>query len=166
MRVCFAQVERPVRDRTVCRGPVKPRCADPAPARRLVWQPSGMSEPPVKTVSLELTEDERRMLVYGLRDWGGPAHGTDSLAVAVGFASLDHLQEDGGRIADAIAAGRALPVRDWTRAMVATEIVFVSDVLGTGSEWTVINGGTDAYWIDVLRSLQRKVPQGRRFLGR
>jgi hypothetical protein len=105
------------------------------------------------------------MLVYGLNDWGGPAHGTDSLAVAMGFASLDDLQDDGGRIADAIAAGQALPVRDWTRAMVATEIVFVSDVLGTGIEWTVINGGTDAYWIDVLRSLQRKVPHGRRFLG-
>lgn len=130
-----------------------------------MWQPSDMSEPPVKTVSLQLTEDERRMLVYGLKDWGGPAHGTDSLAIAMGFSNLDDLQEDGDRIADAIAAGQALPVRDWTRAMVATEIVFASEVLGTGSEWTVINAGTDAYWIDVLRSLQRKVPQGRRFLG-
>lgn len=130
----------------------------------MMWQPSDMSEH-VKAVSLQLTDDERRMLAYGLKDWGGPAHGTDSLAVAMGFSSLDDLEEDGERIAAAILSGQALPVRDWTRAMVATEIAFASDVLGTGSEWTVINARTDAYWIDVLRSLQRKVPQARRFLG-
>lgn len=83
----------------------------------------------------------------------------------MGSASLADLQVAGDRIAGAMAAGEALPVRDWTRAMVATEIVFASEVLGTGSEWTVINGGTDAYWVGVLRSLQRKVPQGRRFPG-
>lgn len=141
------------------------RVADADLRDEVVWQPSVMPEPSVKTVSLQLTDDERKMLVYGLKDWGGPAHGTDSLAIAMGFAGLDDLQVDGERIADAIAAGQALPVRDWTRAMVATEIVYASEVLGTGSEWTVINAGTDAYWIDVLRSLQRKVPQGRRFLG-
>lgn len=121
--------------------------------------------PPVKTVNLQLTDDERRMLGYGLKDWAGPAHGTDSLAVAMGFASLEDLQEDGDRIADAIADVQPLPVRDWTRAMAATEIVFASDVLGTGSEWTVLQAGTNSYWIGVLRSLQRKVPRGRRFLG-
>ena len=119
----------------------------------------------IKTVTLGLTDDERAMLVYGVRDWDGPAHGTDSLAVAMGFASLDDLQLDGARIADAIASGGALPVRDWTRALVATEVAFASELLGTGSEWTVINAGTDGYWVEVLRSLQRKVPQGRRFLG-
>ena len=119
----------------------------------------------VKTVTLELTEDERGMLVYGLRDWDGPAHGTHSLSVAMGFAGLSDLQEDGARIADAIASGQALPVRDWTRAMVATEFAFASELLGTGSEWTVINARSDGYWVEVLRSLQRKVPQARRFLG-
>lgn len=49
--------------------------------------------------------------------------------------------------------------------MVATEAASVSDVLGTGREWTVINARSDAYRIGVLPSLQRKVPQARRFLG-
>jgi hypothetical protein len=35
----------------------------------------------------------------------GPAHKTNCLAMAMGFASLDYLQEVGDRIADAIAAG-------------------------------------------------------------
>src|SRR4051795_2823092 len=98
--------------------------------------------PGEKTVQVELTDDERTMLVYGLKDWGGPAHGTEALAVAMGFEGLENLCEDGDRIAVAIGAGEALTVRDWTRALVATEFVFASDVLGTGSEWTVIQAGT------------------------
>jgi hypothetical protein len=72
------------------------------------------------------------MLVYGLMDWGGPAYGTNSLAVAMGFSDLEDLQEDGDRIARAIAAGRPLSVRDWTRALVAAEFALASEVLGTG----------------------------------
>lgn len=129
-----------------------------------MWDPAFMSEY-VKTVTVELTDDERGMLVSGLRDWDGPAHGTDSLAVAMGFHSLEDLQAGGARIADAIASGQAISVRDWTRAMVATEFAFASELLGTGDEWTVINARSDAYWVAVLRRLQSKVPQARRFLG-
>lgn len=118
-----------------------------------------------KLVSVDLNEDERTMLVYGLRDWGGPAHGTDSLAVAMGFSDLEDLQEDGERIARAIAAGHPLPVRDWTRALVGAEFTFASEVLGTGGEWTTIQGGSDERWINVLRRLQHRIPHARRFLG-
>jgi hypothetical protein len=34
------------------------------------------------------------MLVYGLMDWAGPAQGTNSLAVAMGFSDLEDLQDD------------------------------------------------------------------------
>jgi hypothetical protein len=118
-----------------------------------------------KTVSVDLNEDERTMLVYGLMDWAGPAHGTDSLAVAMGFSNLEDLQEDGERIARAIGAVRPLPVRDWTRALVGAEFAFASEVLGTGGEWTTIQGGSDEHWIKVLRRLQHRVPKARRFLG-
>jgi hypothetical protein len=121
--------------------------------------------PQVKTVTFDLSDDERTMLIDGLIGWEGPGHGTDSLAVAMGFADLDDLATEGERIARAIGTGDALPVRDWTRALVAAEFAFASDLLGTGSEWTVINGGTDAEWIDVLRRLQRRLPRARRFLG-
>lgn len=118
----------------------------------------------IKTKSVALTDDERTMLVYGLKDWGGPAHGTDALALAMGFSGLHDLQEGAERIADAIASGHPLPVRDWTRALVATEFAFASEVLGTGGEWTTILGGRDEDWIGVLRRLQGKVPKARRFL--
>ena len=114
---------------------------------------------------LDLTEDERTLLYYGLIDWFGPAHGTDSLAVAIGFADLEDLSDQGGRIAEAIYEGEAVSRRDWSRAMFAAEVCFASDVLGTGSEFTVIHAGTDAHWIDVLRRLQRKVRAAREFLG-
>lgn len=123
----------------------------------------GPSEP--KQISLDLTEDERRMLVWGLTDWGGPARCTESLAVAMGFEDLDDLEREADRIAEAIQAGEALTKRDWTRALFSTEVIFASDVIGTGSEWKSLIGGTDEHWLGVLRSLQRKLPKLRRFLG-
>ncbi len=38
---------------------------------------------PDDVVSVELTEDERNLLVDGLGMWGGPARGTDELAIAM-----------------------------------------------------------------------------------
>ncbi|WP_104106170.1 hypothetical protein [Nocardioides sp. 616] len=124
----------------------------------------GPSEP--KLVSIDLTADERGMLGACLIDWGGPAHGTDSLAVALGFAGMDDLWREAERIEAAIAAGEPLTKQDWTRALVSAEIIFASDVFGTGSSWTMMNGDTDEHGIRVLRSLQRKLPAVRRFLGR
>jgi hypothetical protein len=119
-----------------------------------------------EVVSLELSEDERRMLFYGLIDWGGPASDCpEPLAVALGFENTDDLAIDGRRIADDIYDSRAVSDRDWTRALFAAEIIFASDLLGTGSEWTTIHGGDDAYWLEVLRGLQQKIPGSRRHLG-
>jgi hypothetical protein len=41
--------------------------------------------------------------------------------------------------------------------LVATEIVFASDVFGAGVEWSTVTGSTDAETIAVLRQLQRKL---------
>jgi hypothetical protein len=51
--------------------------------------PAGVCEPPVPPamVSVDLDLEERDMLVRGLDDWGGPANGSDALAVAMGFES-------------------------------------------------------------------------------
>ncbi len=48
-------------------------------------------------VAVDLTDDERYMLVTGLNDWGGPAHGTESLAVAMGFTGLHDLHRETSR---------------------------------------------------------------------
>ena len=115
-------------------------------------------------VGLDLTDEERRMLFYGLIDWGGPARCTEVLAIALGFDGLEDLDREGQRIAHDIYDGRPVSLRDWTRALFSAEIVFASDVIGTGAEWGVIQGGDDAHWLGVLRTLQRKVPASRGYL--
>jgi len=115
-------------------------------------------------VDLDLTDEERRMLFYGLIDWSGPARCTEALAIALGFDGLEDLDREGQRIAQEIYDGRPVSLRDWTRALFSAEIVFASDVMGTGTEWGVIQGGDDARWLGVLRALQLKVPASRRYL--
>jgi hypothetical protein len=105
----------------------------------------------------ELTQDERDLLRTGLHEWGGAAHLTDALAVAMGFRSTADFFTESKRL-DALLAGEApLSSRDWRRALLATEIVFVSDVVGSGVEWTTTAGLDDDETLRLLRSLQRKL---------
>lgn len=130
----------------------------------VMWDVLEVSDESAK-VTLRLTDEERGMLVSGLNEWGGPANGTQSLAVAMGFSSLEDLDAgDGQRIVEDISSGRALSVRDWTRALVATEIAFSSAVFGAADEWGPLHDGSDTYWMGVLRDLQHKVPYDSRFL--
>ncbi|VVJ24921.1 Uncharacterised protein [Amycolatopsis camponoti] len=46
---------------------------------------------------------------------------------------------------------------DWARMLIATEIVFVSDLAGTGFEWPTTTGFDDGATIGVLRGVQRKL---------
>lgn len=120
---------------------------------------------PDSPVVVSLSDDERHMLTYGLKDWNGPTEPTESMAVALGFSGVEDLCSEGDRIAEAISAGEPLTERDWSRALLSTEVVFASIVVGAASEWGTIHSGTDAHWIGVLRSIQRKVPASRRFVG-
>jgi hypothetical protein len=135
----------------------------PAPTQPEPYAPGAGDDS--ELVRLDLTDDERTLLLYGLIDWFGPGDGTESLAVAIGFTDLEDLSDQGERIAEAIYEGEAVSRRDWSRAMFAAEVCFASEVLGTGSEFTVIHAGTDAHWIGVLRALQRKIRASREFLG-
>lgn len=115
---------------------------------------------PSVPVQFRLSGEERRVLRAGLIEWGGPANCTDELAVAMGFQSLPDLFTEGGRIGDAIIEGRPLSRTDWTRALLATEIVFVSNVMGSGWDWPITTGFDDESTINILRSLQRKIVTG------
>jgi len=108
-------------------------------------------------VDLELTKDERAILACGLIEWGGPASGTDEIARLIGFRDLSSLYEDGSRIADSIRGGHALSADDWRRALLATELVFASDLIGSGIDWEVTTGFGDERTIRLLRNAQRKL---------
>lgn len=115
-------------------------------------------------VHVDLTSDEVVLLAGALVDWGGPAHPTEALARALGFAGLRDLGTEGNRIAQDIRHGRPLTPLDWTRALLSAEICFGSDLLGTGSEWDCIHGGNDEDWLRTLRGLARKLPASRAHL--
>lgn len=108
-------------------------------------------------VAIELADEEREVLRCGLAEWGGPAHCTEALAVAMGFQSVADVHEDGRRLRAALIAGDPLSAGDWRRIVVATEIVFASDVFGSGMDWSITTGFSDEETIVILRRLQRKI---------
>jgi hypothetical protein len=79
------------------------------------------------------------------------------MAVAIGFRDVADLLSEGHRIADDLLAGRSLTTSDWRRALLATEVVFVSDVLGSGIDWSITTGLKDDETLRMLRSVQRKL---------
>jgi len=78
----------------------------------------------------------------------------------MGFDNVADLLESGARIGDALVAGAPLSRTDWTRALLATEIVFVSDVVGSGWDWHIATRFDDEETFRMLRSLQRRMVIG------
>ena len=48
---------------------------------------------------------------------------------------------------------------DWARTILATEIVFASNLLGSGCDWSITTGFSDAETLKSLREIQTKVPR-------
>ena len=115
---------------------------------------------PSAPIQLRLSEEERALLRAGLTEWGGPARCTEEFAVAMGFECVADLFASGDRIGDAIAAGFPLSRTDWTRALLATEVVFASNVVGSGWDWQTTTGFEDESTLRMLRSLQRRMVTG------
>lgn len=107
-------------------------------------------------VALQISTDEREVLRAGLREWGGPARCTEEFAVAMGFRSVQDLFDEGRRIGESLAAGLPLSRIDWTRALLATEVVFASNVVGSGLDWEICTGFSDGRTLELLRGLQRR----------
>ena len=114
-----------------------------------------------ETVAFDLTDQERQLLWRGLFEWGGPARPTDALAIAMGFQDTANLLNEGSRIGEVIRAGGSLSKPDWRRALLATEIVFASGVVGSGLDWSITTGFQDDKTIEILRSIQRKMAGSR-----
>lgn len=112
-------------------------------------------------VDVTLTDDERLLLLMGLNEWGGPARCTDEMAAAMGFEDCADLKRQGLRLREVVKAGDPLSVADWRRVLMATEVVFVSDVVGSGLDWRVTTGIPDAEALVLLRQVQRKMPRWR-----
>jgi len=108
-------------------------------------------------VAIPLSDQERQLLRTGLAEWGGPAHATDEFAIAMGFKGVDDLLSQRDRLSQALAGGEPLSRLDWKRVLLATELAFASDVIGSGVEWPTTTGFSDVDTIRLLRGVQRKV---------
>ena len=108
-------------------------------------------------VAIDLDSPERDLLCCGLMEWGGPARCTAAMAVAIGFDSVQDLFAQSERLIGALRSGSPLTRGDWRRVLLATEIVFVSDVVGSGIDWSSTTGLSDAESLVILRGIQRKV---------
>ncbi len=110
---------------------------------------------PNELVAVDLGERERFLLRCGIVQWGGPARCTEEMAVALGFGGVRELLADTDRLVVALETARPLSRRDWLRVLVATEVVFASDTLGAGTDWSITTGLSDDESIRLLRSVQR-----------
>jgi hypothetical protein len=115
---------------------------------------------PEDRMSVYLTDDERRLLLAGLMEFGGPAAGAPALAPLVGAASVDEFFQLTDRLSEAIKSDAPLSDLDWARALVLTEICWASDILGAASEFS--SNMSDELALATLRSLQRKLVTGER----
>ncbi|WP_405388861.1 hypothetical protein OG596_13515 [Streptomyces sp. NBC_01102] len=106
---------------------------------------------------LSLTEEESRLLQQGLIEWSGPARCTEEFAVAMGFDSVEDVIRRGLWIRGVLEAMGDLDPMDWARALLATELAFASDVVGSGYEWSTTTGWPDDITVRVLRSVQLKL---------
>ncbi|WP_328940410.1 hypothetical protein OG259_00970 [Streptomyces sp. NBC_00250] len=104
-----------------------------------------------------LAADEITLLRRALLEWGGPARCSDPMAVAMGFADSRDLLDQCGRLRSALHDDEPLAPVDWARTLLAVEIVFVSDLAGSGVEWQTTTGRSDESTIRSLRSIQRKL---------
>jgi hypothetical protein len=107
--------------------------------------------------SPNLDDVERRLLRWGVIDWGGPARCTDEMAIAMGFSSVQHLFDSADRLAAAIKSGASLSAAEWLRVQLATEIVFASNTMGSGLDWSITTGLSGEESLAALRSVQRKL---------
>ncbi|MCX4690769.1 hypothetical protein OG401_41870 [Kitasatospora purpeofusca] len=104
-----------------------------------------------------LTMHEVELLQRSLLEWSGPARCSDQLAFGIGFADARDLADQCVRLRDALGEDVPLAAVDWARALLASEIAFVSDLAGSGVEWSTTTGRADESTIRTLRSIQRKL---------
>jgi hypothetical protein len=97
------------------------------------------------------------MIRSALAEWSGPAHPTDDLARAMGFADTAALDATIKRLLAKLNLSEALQPHEWLQLQLATEFVVSSDIFGSGVEWPTTTGLDDALSIGILRDVQRKL---------
>jgi hypothetical protein len=72
----------------------------------------------------------------------------------MGFVDQRDLLAQCRRLRSALSDDMPLTQVDWARVLLATEIVFVSDLMGSGVEWPTTTGLSDE---STIRTIQRNL---------
>ncbi|XVU25091.1 hypothetical protein ACQPZJ_49225 [Actinoplanes sp. CA-054009] len=79
----------------------------------------------------------------------------------MGFTDAASLSSEARDLWQQIDRSSSLTAGDWRRVLLAVEIVFVSDVVGSGLDWRFTTGFSDAETVALIRAVQRKLPRWR-----
>ncbi|MFC4561643.1 hypothetical protein ACFO4E_07225 [Nocardiopsis mangrovi] len=104
-----------------------------------------------------LAGHETELLRRALLEWGGPARCGDRFASGMGFASEQDLLDQCSRLRGELANDLPISPEGWARILLAAEIVFISDLVGSGAEWSTTTGFSDEATVGGIRSIQRKL---------
>lgn len=110
-----------------------------------------------KQMSLGFDADEREFFARALEESGGPAHVTDALAAFVGFADAADMVKRCNDIASRVRRDGRIDTADLRRSQLACEILFSSDIHGSGLDWEATTELSDAEAIGLLRRIQAKM---------
>ena len=104
-----------------------------------------------------LSSEEVQLLRRVLLEWGGPARCSDEMAVGMGFGSYRDLLQKCRSLRIELDTDHPIEPVDWARVLLAAEVVFVSDLMGSGVDWATTSGLDDATTVTRLRVIQRKL---------
>ena len=113
-------------------------------------------------IKIELTDEERELVILALNEYAGTAQHTYKLLCPVlGRTTQHEWYQLTTRLKEAVRNKEPLSDVDWARVMFLTDISFGSTLVGSGLRF---GRGADEYWFQILRSLQEKVSTYPRFL--
>jgi hypothetical protein len=112
---------------------------------------------PEPAITLDLTQDQRKVLISGVSSWMGPGYRPSIIMRALMLSERTELRALGGRLSAALHSNSPLPASDWARALLMTEVGFVSRVAGQGSQWTATTSLRDEETIIILRTIQARM---------
>ena len=79
----------------------------------------------------------------------------------MGFSGAKEMSREAWELWERIERNDQLSPEEWRKVLLAVEVVFASDVVGSGVDWPTTTGISDADSIAALRGLQRKLPRWR-----
>ncbi len=115
----------------------------------------------LEPVAIDLTDEERELMVLALNEYAGTAQHTYQLLCPVlGQSDENDWYQLTTRLKKSIKNKEPLSDLDWARAMFLTDISFGSTLVGSGLRF---GRSADDYWFPILRSIQEKVSSRERF---